>query len=252
MVADRSIPTFTFEAPEGFEVWSEQMRTDEIAKWNLDNLLPELKKLNPNHHHCFGEDFARKGDLTVFCPLAIAPDLRKRVPFVVELRNVTFNQQREVLFFILDRLPRRGGAAFDATGNGAYLAEQAALKYGAGVVDQVQLNTGWYAEWMPKLKAEFEQPNIELPRHQNILNDLMHIKVEAGIPKIDKGRQKDLESISGSAKRHGDFAVALAMAIRASWMQTGEIDWTALPKNARGFDNINNDDNDFQLEPAAW
>ncbi|HGP4415280.1 TPA: hypothetical protein ACLMYU_006065, partial [Pseudomonas aeruginosa] len=68
------------------------------------------------------------------------------------------------------------------------------------------LNLAWYAEWMPKLKGEFEAFNIELSRHQSTLDDLLSIKVENGIPVIDKGRKADLESAGGKAKRHGDSA----------------------------------------------
>lgn len=253
MVADRSIPIFRFESPEGFESWGEQMRNDEIEKWCLDRLLPELKALSIQNRHVFGEDFARRGDLTIFCPLAITPDLRKRVPFVVELRNVPFNQQWQVARFILERLPRRCGQAYDATGNGAWLAEQARIRYGAATVEEVSLNLPWYAEWMPKLKGEFEAFNIEVPRHQTILDDLLHIKLEKGIPVIDKGRQKDLQSNDSQARRHGDFAVALAMAVRASFLQGGEVDWTPLPKAHRGFDGIDDEyDDDLIQEPTAW
>lgn len=226
MVTDHSIPIFRYEAPDGFESWSTRQREDELQYWCLQNLLPELEKLDQSCRHTFGEDFARKGDFTVFCPLQIQANLRKRVPFVVELHNLTYEQQRQVMVFIIDRLPRFSGAAFDATGNGGYLAEQAALQYGLGAVDQVQLNQAWYATWMPKLKGEFESFNLELPRHQHILDDLLHIKVTAGIPLIDKGRQKDSES--AKAKRHGDFAVALAMAVRASWMEVSVIEFEAL------------------------
>ncbi|MAN51205.1 MULTISPECIES: hypothetical protein [unclassified Marinimicrobium] len=251
MVADRSIPIFRYEAPEGFETWTNQQREDEIQKWCLDNLLPELNRLRPQDRHYFGEDFARRGDLTVFAPLAVMPDLRKRTPFVVELRNLTYEQQRQVMFFILERLPRFAGGAFDATGNGGYLAEQAALKFGAGMIEQVMLNIPWYAEWMPKLKGEFESFNMEVPRHQNVLDDLLHITVEKGVPVIDKGRTKDNDSSSAKNKRHGDFAVALAMANRASWMSGGEIDFTPVPKHSRGFDNA--EDDDFMIpEPSAW
>lgn len=254
MVADHSISIHRYEAPKEFETWSEQLREDEMNKWCLDNLLPELKALDPKDRHVFGEDFARRGDLTVFAPLSIKPNLRKRTPFVVELRNLTYKQQEQVMFFILNRLPRFCGAAFDATGNGGYLAEQAALKKGSGIVEQVQLNLSWYGEWMPKLKGEFESLNIEIPRHQNILDDMLHIKLEKGIPVIDKGRQKDLEAKDSKSKRHGDFAVALAMAIRASWMEGGEIDWTALPKNSRGFDNTKSNDDELDLPEltASW
>ncbi|WP_339615235.1 hypothetical protein [uncultured Gilvimarinus sp.] len=254
MVADHSVPIYRYEAPADFESWTSQQREDEISKWCLDNLLPELNALNKNDRHVFGEDFARSGDLTVFAPLAIKPNLRKRTPFVVELRNLTYQQQEQVMKFIIKRLPRFGGAAFDATANGGYLAEQAALEFGTGMIDQVQLSQAWYAEWMPKLKGEFEDFNVEVPRHQNILDDLLHIKVVNGIPLIDKGRTKDTETGKGKGRRHGDFAVALAMAIRASWMQSGEIDWRAVPKHSRGFDNADDPDNDDFLIPeqSAW
>lgn len=84
------------------------------------------------------------------------------------------------MFFICDRLPRVVGMAFDATGNGGYLAEQAALRYGPAVVEQVSLNLAWYAEWMPKLKGEFEAFNIEpvqAPKH-------------AGRSSLDQGRER--------------------------------------------------------------
>ncbi len=253
MVPDRSIRIYRYEAPEGFESWTPEMREAEVKAWCEENLEPELARLNPNWRHVFGEDFARRGDLTVFAPLAIMPSLRKRVPFVVELRNLTYEQQRQVMFYICDRLPRRGGLAFDATANGGYLAEQAALKYGTTVVDQVNLSLSWYHEWMPKLKGEFEAFNIEIPRHQTTLDDLLSIKVEKGVPVIDKGRTKDLESVGGKGKRHGDFAVALVMAVRASWMDGSEIDFTAAPKHSRGFDNMDDSDNDISLpEPQAW
>lgn len=247
MVADHSIPIHRYEAPANFESWTEQQRKDEIDKWCFETLLPELNALDKNDRHTFGEDFARRGDLTIFAPLAIKPNLRKRTPFIVELRSLTYKQQEQVMFFILNRLPRFSGAAFDATGNGGYLAEQAALKFGAGMIDQVQINLSWYALWMPKLKGEFEAFNLEIPRHQTIMDDVLHIKVENGIPCIDKGRTKDLDSIGAKGKRHGDFAVAVCMANRASWMQGGEIDWTPVPKNSRGFDNTNSSDNDNDL-----
>lgn len=252
MVADRSIPIYRFEAPEGFEGWSQAQREAEVEQWCIDNLLAELKKLNPNHRHVFGEDFARRGDLTIFCPLAIRSDLVKRVPFVVELRNLTYEQQRQVLFFILTRLPRFTGAAFDATGNGGYLAEQAALRWGTQMVDEVSLNLSWYTQWMPKLKAEFESFSLELPRHQSVLDDLLHIKVVNGIPQIDKGRQKDLESNDSKGKRHGDFAVALAMAVRASWMEGGSIDFTPLPAKHAEHDDDQDQDDHHSLESGCW
>jgi phage FluMu gp28-like protein len=252
MVADHSIPILRYEAPDGFEGWSEELRQAEIDDWCKEHLSLRLEQLNPDQRHSFGEDFARRGDLTVFVPLSIRGNLTKRTPFIVELRNLTYDQQKQIMFFIMDRLPRLCGAAFDATGNGGYLAEAAALKYGTELVDQVFLSQSWYAEWMPKLKGEFESQNLELPRHQNVLDDLLHIKVVSGIPLIDKGRQKDLDSKSGKARRHGDVAVGLAMAIRASWMEGGVIEFTALPGKQSGPDSDDDDYLDSYDGEGAW
>ncbi|MBZ9665448.1 hypothetical protein H3221_011880 [Pseudomonas sp. LMG 31766] len=254
MVADRSIRIYRYEAPQGFEEWTPEHREAEVRAWCEENLQPELARLSDRNRHTFGEDFARRGDLTVFTPLQIDPLLRKRVPFQVELRNLTYGAQEQIMFYICDRLPRLTGLAFDATGNGGYLAEQAALKYGSTMVDQVALSLAWYGEWMPKLKGEFEAFNLQLPRHQTTLDDLLSIKVEKGIPTIDKGRTKDLESTSSKAKRHGDSAISLAMAVRASFMQGGIIEATMLPRHSRGFDNVANEDDDIQLpeQTTSW
>ncbi|RRV29469.1 hypothetical protein EGJ23_00555 [Pseudomonas sp. o96-267] len=253
MVNDHSIRIYRYEAPEGFEQWTPEMREAEIRAWCEENLAPELARLNARNRHTFGEDFARRGDLTVFTPLQIDPLLRKRVPFEVELRNLTYEAQRQVMFFICDRLPRLSGLAFDATGNGGYLAEQAALRYGAGLVDQVQLSLAWYALWMPKLKGELEAFNLQIARHQTRLDDLLSIKVDKGVPVIEKGRTKDLQAQDSKAKRHGDSAVSLAMAVRASFMEGGAIEFTALPRHSRGFDNVDDNDSDLTLpEPSAW
>lgn len=229
MVSDRSSPILRFEAPGNFEEWTEVQREAEVDTWCMLHLLPLLDALNADHCHYFGEDFARKGDLTVFTPLAVDNQLRKRVPFRVELKNVTYGQQEQVMFFILSRLPRFTAAAFDATGNGGYLAEQARLKYGVDMIDSVMLNRSWYAEWMPKMKGEFEAFNLEIPRDQTTLDDLLQIHVVDGIPLIDKGRTKDEGSSDNKAKRHGDSAIALVMAIRASWMDGGSIEFTQMP-----------------------
>jgi len=43
------------------------------------------------------------------------------------------------------------------------------------------------------------------------------------------------------------------MAVRASLMDGTEIDFTAVPKHSRGFDNLDADDTDIDLpEQSAW
>ncbi|MCB2248953.1 hypothetical protein KTQ81_19115 [Salmonella enterica subsp. diarizonae] len=232
----RGIPILTFEAPEDFLSRAAWLRESEINAWCEEHLKPLLNALNERSRYSFGEDFARRGDLTCFTLLEITEDLQKREAFRVELRNMPYQQQRQIMLYILERVTRLIGAAFDATGNGDFLAEAALERFGPEMVDSVQLSAHWYGEWMPKLKAEFEDQNIFVARHQTTLDDLRHIKVVAGTPQIDKGRTKDENATAAGSRRHGDFAVSLCMANRASYMDGFVLDdeaCQAMPERGR-------------------
>ncbi|EDQ2967775.1 hypothetical protein C3O00_003688 [Salmonella enterica subsp. enterica serovar Mountpleasant] len=232
----RGIPILTFEAPEDFLSRAAWLRESEINAWCEEYLKPLLTALNERSRYSFGEDFARRGDLTCFTLLEITEDLQKREAFRVELRNMPYQQQRQIMLYILERVTRLIGAAFDATGNGDFLAEAALERFGPEMVDSVQLSAKWYGEWMPKLKAEFEDQNIFVARHQTTLDDLRHIKVVAGTPQIDKGRTKDENATTAGSRRHGDFAVSLCMANRASYMDGFVLDdeaCLAMPERGR-------------------
>ncbi|EAO3106333.1 hypothetical protein E3I62_10040 [Salmonella enterica] len=232
----RGIPILTFEAPEDFLSRAAWLRESEINAWCEEHLKPLLTALNERSRYSFGEDFARRGDLTCFTLLEITEDLQKREAFRVELRNMPYQQQRQIMLYILERVTRLIGAAFDATGNGDFLAEAALERFGPEMVDSVQLSAKWYGEWMPKLKAEFEDQNIFVARHQTTLDDLRHIKVVAGTPQIDKGRTKDENATTAGSRRHGDFAVSLCMANRAAYMDGFVLDdeaCQAMPERGR-------------------
>ena len=241
------IPVLNYEAPKDFTQWSQAQREAEIKALCFEELQPELDKLTDSNQHAFGEDFARSGDLTVFTPISIQPDTRLRVPFMLELRNLTYDQQKQILFYILDRLPRWVGSAFDATGNGGYLAEAAALKYGDDMVDQVHLSIGWYRDWMPKLKAKFEDGDIEIPKTQDVIDDLRKIQMNKGVPQIEKGSGKGADG----KKRHGDSAVSLCMAVRATYMEGAPIEFEELPQSNRWGDSPDSDD-DYDDFEGAW
>lgn len=236
----RDIPILTFEAPEDFLSRAAWLRESEVEAWCETHLKPLLSALNPRSRYSFGEDFARRGDLTCFTVLEITEELQKREAFRVELRNMPYEQQKHIMLYILTRIPRLTGAAFDATGNGGYLAEKAVEHFGPEMVDCVMLSVKWYGEWMPKLKAEFEDQNLFVARHQTTLDDLRHIKVTNGIPQIDKGRTKDENATAAGSRRHGDFAVALCMANRASYMEGFVLDdeaCQALPARGRALED---------------
>jgi len=207
-------PVARYEGTTEFNAWPEHLRNAEMRDWCESVLLPLLKALDPDLRHCFGEDFGRSGDLTVIAPMAITQQLKRRVPFLVELRNVPFKQQEQVLFYIVDRLPGLQSGALDARGNGQYLAEQAVDEYGADRIEAVMLSQSWYLETMPKFKAAFEDDGIEIPRDSDVLDDLRALQVIKGIPKLPDAK-------TGSGKdRHGDSAIALALAYYASFNQS--------------------------------
>ncbi|EGC5220332.1 TPA: hypothetical protein ACW45H_000354 [Salmonella enterica subsp. enterica serovar Newport] len=249
----RSVPILTFEAPEDFLSRAAWLRESEINAWCEGHLKPLLNALNEHSRYSFGEDFARRGDLTCFTLLEITEDLQKREAFRVELRNMPYDQQKQIMLYILTRVTRLIGAAFDATGNGGYLAEAALERFGPELVDSVMLSAKWYGEWMPKLKAEFEDQNIFVARHQTTLDDLRHIKVVAGTPQIDKGRTKDENATAAGSRRHGDFAVALCMANRAAYMDGFVLDdeaCLAMPERGRTIEDADSAYHEF--ERGCW
>jgi phage FluMu gp28-like protein len=203
------------------------LRQAEIKDWCDEKLLPVLNKLNQQLMHAFGEDFGRLGDLTVIDPITIEQNLDRTVPFSVELRNIPFKQQEQVLFYIVDRLPRLIGRALDAGGNGMYLAEQARHRYGSGRIQEIKLSEGWYLENMPKFKAAFEDAKLTIPADADQLNDLRALQVINGIIRLPKAKTE-----AGVNQRHGDSAISKALAYFSS-LQGGapiEFESTGIPR----------------------
>jgi phage FluMu gp28-like protein len=226
-VMQEGVPVFRLAKPDEFTLLPAHIREAEIRDWCEEHLAPALAGLDPMQDHFLGEDFARSGDLTDLCPLAQAQNLSLRVPFVAELRNVPFEQQRQILFYLCDRLPRFRAGALDARGNGQYLAEVAAQRYGASRIAQVMLSTEWYRDNMPPLKAAFEDKTLSgLPKDADILADLRSVRMEKGVAKVpDNARVRGADG----RDRHGDFAVAIAMAhYAARVMEPSPIEFKAL------------------------
>lgn len=203
------IPVIRLTQTDSFTLLPSHIREAETNDWCEQHLKPLLAQLDPNLDHYFGEDFARNGDLSSFIPLEQTKALDLITPFIVELRNVPFEQQKQILFYILDRLPRFRAGAMDARGNGQYLAEVAAQRYGAARIAQVMLSLEWYRENMPPFKAAFEDCKLTIPSDADVLADLRTIIMEKGVAKVpDNARVKG----SDGRDRHGDTAIALALA----------------------------------------
>ena len=176
----------------------------------ITQLLPLLKRCDPHLWHYLGADYGRVSDLNVLWPLAIGRTLKRLTPFVVEMRRIPFDSQRQVQDYILSRLPRYGASKHDATGLGFSMAEAAQQKFGALRAEAVMLNIPWYRENAEPLKSAFEDDMIEIPADSEIAADLRLVQVKAGVPFVPNlrvGEKKD---------RHGDSAVALMLAYAAS------------------------------------
>ncbi len=206
-------PVLRWECKAGFELLPDHIRAAECRDWLEAQLAPLLAALPAEAISFNGEDFGRSGDLTVHVPLIQTQNLVRRVPFLVELRNVPFRQQEQIAFYLIDRLPRFTGGAFDARGNGQFLAEVAMQRYGASRIQQVMLSEGWYREHMPPVKAALEDGTLDgLPRDGDVLADLRAVQVIKGVPRIPETRTTGEDK----GKRHGDAAVAVALAYFAS------------------------------------
>lgn len=206
-------PIIRWECKPGFEVLPDHVRKAECETWIEEQLKPLLDKLPKDAISYNGEDFGRTGDLSVHVPLIQRENLKLTVPFIIELRNVPFQQQEQICVYLLENLPRFRGAAFDARGNGQYLAERAMQKFGVSRIQQVMLTEAWYRENMPPVKAALEDGTLdELPKHADVLGDLRLVEVIKGVPRIPETRTTGTDK----GKRHGDMAVALALAHYAS------------------------------------
>ncbi|MBS9780886.1 MAG: hypothetical protein KGV56_00150 [Gammaproteobacteria bacterium] len=216
------VPVLTLEKSTSFGEMPKYQRREMIADWCDSELAPLLDDLDATREHVFGQDFARSGDLSVLAPLEISLTTQKRVPFMVELRNIPYDQQEQIVLYILQRLPRFSNACFDATGNGEWLAEAIKDVYG-NRIDAVKLNNAWYENNMPAFVAAFEDDDIRIPKNSNVIDDLRSLQRIDGIIKLPKGK-------TGNSKdRHGDAAIALALAYTASRQ---EIDY--VPKATAG------------------
>lgn len=210
----KDTPVLRYACKAGFEVLPDHIRTADARDWMEAQMLPLLERLPAENVVSFdGEDFGRSGDLSVHVPLIQHPNLVRRVPFTVELRNVPFQQQEQICYFLLDRLPRFTGGAFDSRGNGQWLGERAMQKYGVVRIAQVMPTESWYREHMPPVKAAFEDGTIDdLPMDADTLADLRAVQMVRGVPRVPDTRSTGEDK----GKRHGDAAVAVALAWYAS------------------------------------
>lgn len=90
-----------------------------------------------------------------------------------------------MFFYIADRLPNFAKGAVDRTGNGAYLAEVAAQRYGEKIIE-VAFTQEWYRIEMPPFIQSFSDGTNVIPRHDDVLQDLQALQYVDGVIRIPK------------------------------------------------------------------
>ncbi len=217
-----------WDRPDEFKNLDDFERAEQASEFCEGILRPLLKALNPDLEHCFGEDFARSGDKTAVVVFEIGADLIRRARLVVELKNIPFDQQRDILFYIGDGLPRMVGGALDARGNGQYLAEKARQRWGE-CIHEVMLSAKWYAANMPAYIEAFGDKSLLFPNDADILADHQALAYVNGIIKVpDEHSSKGADGYD----RHGDTAPAGALAWFASNQDAIAYDYETNRKSA--------------------
>jgi phage FluMu gp28-like protein len=211
LVQDPAVPLLRLGRKDAFAEIPEPARRVEIQVWLEEEVAPVLDRLDPRDLHALGMDFARSGHLSVIDLMAETPTLTWPTRLQLEMRNIPFAQQRQVLFFVAERTRRLVGMALDASGNGEQLAEDAKDRFGASQVHQVKLSTEWYRENMPRLKAGFEDRRVSVPADRDTADDYRLIVMEKGVA---KPADKETTGADGG-KRHADAAMAKALGLFA-------------------------------------
>jgi phage FluMu gp28-like protein len=191
----------------------------------LEELRAQLAALDLKPHYALGFDFARVADLSAMSLLAIEEPLKRREALSVEMRNVPGDEQKLIVGMVLSHVRTRlVGGAFDATGMGWTVAEDMGRKFGvredpegAGLIMAIKFTEEWYRLHMPPLKAAFEDDQIAIIADAEHLGDLRTVKLIRGIARVPPTRAGET-----GKKRHGDYAIALALAHYASRMRIVE------------------------------
>lgn len=195
----------------------------------VEQVDEKLDGLDKAALYALGFDFGRVADLSVVALLAITQSLKRPTRLVIEMRRTPYAEQKQIVRRVIKALPGMIGAAFDNVGAGAEVAETMGRLFGfaepdkpGGLVHRINLSETWYREEMPPLKAAFEDDIIALPKDVEILADLRLVKVIRGVPKIP-----DVRTGEKGKRRHGDAAVALALAYYASRQQAMQYGYLA-------------------------
>ncbi|WP_010324371.1 hypothetical protein [Marinobacterium stanieri] len=258
-------PVLRIVFDDDFPRRTEHERETWCATWIAKNLLPLIEDASArfNKRWAIGMDFARHRHFSVIKPAHIDQELRREVPFLIELANAPTRQQEQILWALLDGLSNWTFAG-DASGPGQTLMEYTGDRYGraelnpdtdqysGGPVHEITLSRSWYGEWMGKYISLFEDGFITLPRDVSLEDDHRAVEFVDGIPMVPKIERKDLKD--AELIRHGDGAIAGALMNFAALNPVDEwvSEFTALPGKGGLYGTDDDDDDLPSYESGAW
>jgi len=258
-------PVLRIVFPDDFTRQAETERETWVALWIAAHLAPLLAALleprAAQARWAVGMDFARHRHFSVITPALLSQELRRDAPFIIELHNAPARAQEQILWHLLDGLPRgRWTFAGDASGPGQVFMEYTGDHYGRAVLDpktgrytggpvhEVVLSRAWYGEHMARYIQLFEDGYLTLPRDGSLEDDHRAVEYVDGTPMVPKLERRDLKE--PDLVRHGDGAIAgCLMEFAASHPASGPIEWESVPRGpgpaaARAFDDPHATDDD--------
>jgi len=227
--AEQSGPLLRFSGDARFNLLPLERRRAEMQDWIDLELTPALAQLDPARRHVIGMDFARSGDMSAIVVLELGATLRRTWKLLVELHNVPYDQQDQVLAWIEglrqdagrwvptgQGVPRLGEEAIDSTGNGEVIGEHAEDRRGSPVI-KVKITESLYREWFPKYKVGIEDRTTLLIRHDDVLDDHRAVQLVRGVPRVPE------KKTDSKGERHGDSAIAGMLANMAADQDRGPL-----------------------------
>lgn len=220
---EEGIPILRLRKPSEFVLAPN--REAVIQEWIETVLKPVVDAMPADRRTVFGQDFGRSGDLSVIWPLQEVHSTLWRTPFLLELRNIPFDCQWQIVDWLIENLPLLHHAKLDGRGNGQSHAEKAVQKLGPEMVEGVMATAKWYAESFPRYRHAFEGGNILVPKSEDVIADHRQVVLVKGNPTMNEVRVKGSDGLP----RHGDSAIAGLLAWEAAQTEDDSMkDWRRL------------------------
>lgn len=218
---------------EGFVDMPEELRRAEMLAWLDKQVLPHLEDLR-DRQTAIGGDFGMRQDRSCFVIGYTDQVLTRHAPLTVELRQCPYDQQKQTLYYIGERLARLFRVVLDANGNGMVLAQEARQKFGQHRVTELMANDAWYRENTPKFRSAFEDRTIRIAADLDTRDDLRQFRVIGGVGKIPA----DVRNVgTDGGKRHGDAGQAHLHFYVATLTDPVEFDYERAPQLRRRVDD---------------